>query len=491
MKLTKILFALIMLAVFGSCKDEFVDNTNSRHIVITAELPDDNLTRASLTQKDGSLDMIAHLDEGDELSLAVEQDGKLYQINGPTFFNRVPVSKLSDNRKTCTFEFDLREEVNPNRPYNLYGANGMMGIMIGDLDGREVGLAYGSFGRSAGTGIPLYFKLESGKDVKTAKFRHLTAYEVLHVTNTDNTPLYFQFGGFEAADKWYYMTYSIYFPDCSIHGDDNKVWNGYGPEETINPGETKIFLSCYVPTGKKMSNAKLRAIVNGNEITSSNTKSSDVNIEIGKAYHMYVSWDGKDLKFGKDEPQQQQREAVDLGLPSGTRWATCNVGANSPEEYGEYYAWGETEEKDDYSWKSYKWCNGSSKSITKYCKSVDNKHILDLEDDVAHVKWGGNWRMPTMDECNELEKKCKSRRTTVNGVEGQEIIGPNGNSIFLPAAGRRNNTGFNYVGNYPLYWSSSGLSDSWAHSLRFPYYSYEYSGNWERHYGYPVRPVIK
>ena len=88
-------------------------------------------------------------------------------------------------------------------------------------------------------------------------------------------------------------------------------------------------------------------------------------------------------------------EYVDLGLPSGTKWATCNVGASSPEDYGEYYAWGETETKSTYDWRTYKWCKGSNDTMTKYCTSsssgtVDNKTVLDPEDDVAHVKWGGS-----------------------------------------------------------------------------------------------------
>ena len=96
-------------------------------------------------------------------------------------------------------------------------------------------------------------------------------------------------------------------------------------------------------------------------------------------------------------------EYVDLGLPSGLKWATCNVGASSPEVYGGYYAWGETEEKSSYSWSTYKWCNGSYDTMTKYCTSssygtVDNKTTLDPQDDVAHVKWGGRWRMPTLEE---------------------------------------------------------------------------------------------
>ncbi len=103
---------------------------------------------------------------------------------------------------------------------------------------------------------------------------------------------------------------------------------------------------------------------------------------------------------------------VDLGLPSGLIWATCNVGAAKPEDYGDYFAWGETEPKDDYWWSTYKWCNGDWDKLTKYCtdsyywdssssSSMDNKTVLDPEDDAAHVNWGGSWRMPTDEEWTE------------------------------------------------------------------------------------------
>ena len=136
-------------------------------------------------------------------------------------------------------------------------------------------------------------------------------------------------------------------------------------------------------------------------------------------------------------PAETQYEAVDLGLPSGIKWATCNVGATKPEEFGGYYAWGETEEKDDYSWGTYKWCNGSSTTMTKYCidssyGTVDNKTVLDLEDDVAHVKWGGSWRMPTRAEQEELRNNCTWTWTTQNAVNGYKVTSKtNGNSIFL------------------------------------------------------------
>ena len=191
-------------------------------------------------------------------------------------------------------------------------------------------------------------------------------------------------------------------------------------------------------------------------------------------------------------------EYVDLGLPSGLKWATCNVGAITPEEYGGYYAWGETEEKSNYEWFTYKLCNGSWNTMTKYCTesrygTVDNKTVLDPEDDVAHVKWGGSWRMPTRAEQDELRNNCDWEWTTINGANGYRVTGPNGNSIFLPAAGYRLGAGFainNYSNGY--YWSSSLYSNN----SNFAYYLYFYDNyyNWNdnnRCNGQSVRPVSK
>ena len=158
--------------------------------------------------------------------------------------------------------------------------------------------------------------------------------------------------------------------------------------------------------------------------------------------------------------------AVDLGL--SVDWAVCNIGATVPEEYGDYYAWGEITTKSNYSWSNYKWSNGSTSSLTKYnMKSssgvvVDNKTVLDPDDDVAHVKLGGNWRMPTNEEWTELRTLCTWTWTTQNGVSGYKITskksGYTNNSIFLPAAGSWSGAGFSAGrGGSPWggYWSSS------------------------------------
>lgn len=184
-------------------------------------------------------------------------------------------------------------------------------------------------------------------------------------------------------------------------------------------------------------------------------------------------------------------EYVDLGLPSGVKWATCNVGASKPEEYGGYYAWGETEEKSNYDWSTYKWCRGNHKTIAKY-GLFDNKTVLDPQDDVAHVKWGGTWRMPTEAELNELRNNCTWTWITQNGVKGYKVTGPNGNSIFLPAAGYRYGTEANNRGGNGYYWSSS-LNSDYSY---YAFYCFFNSGyyDWSLNYrciGRSVRPVLE
>lgn len=194
--------------------------------------------------------------------------------------------------------------------------------------------------------------------------------------------------------------------------------------------------------------------------------------------------------------QQDDHEWVDLGLPSGTLWATCNVGADTPEEYGDYFAWGETEPKEVYDWSTYKWTNQGVYSLTKYCTNstfgyngfVDNKTELDPEDDAAYVNWGENWRMPTYVQLDELNTECTWTWTTQNGVYGRLVTGPNGNTIFLPASGLKKNT-LNAVGSYGIYWTRT-LSGYPGNACSFRFYSEKcYWYSFDRYYGLTVRPV--
>ena len=193
---------------------------------------------------------------------------------------------------------------------------------------------------------------------------------------------------------------------------------------------------------------------------------------------------------------------VDLGLPSGTLWATCNIGANSPEEYGDYFAWGETvgssSGKIDFSWSTYKWCDGSESTLTKYNGSsnhgtIDNKTELELEDDAAYMNWGTKWRMPSLEQFEELinSSYTTTEWTKRNGVYGRKITSKkHGNFIFLPAAGIRNSTGLYDAGSYAYYYSKTlnSKTSTNAYGLFFRIYDIDSYSSF-RFEGQSIRPV--
>ena len=180
--------------------------------------------------------------------------------------------------------------------------------------------------------------------------------------------------------------------------------------------------------------------------------------------------------------------AVDLGL--SVKWAGCNVGAKSPEDYGDYFAWGETSPKLDYG-GMYSITYGSSISSMKSRGIIGSDGNLTAGHDAATTNWGGSWRMPTLDEIKELVNNCSLEWTTINGVYGTLITGPNDNSIFLPAAGYRFNTSLTNAGLDGFYWSATPSSNSnYAYDLGFNSDSYHWHYD-TRSDGRTVRPVTK
>ena len=215
-------------------------------------------------------------------------------------------------------------------------------------------------------------------------------------------------------------------------------------------------------------------------------------------------------------------EFVDLGL--SVKWATCNVGADNPWDYGNYFAWGETAPKSDYSWATYKWCNGSETTLTKYNLNSDygivyNKTTLESADDAAAVNWGGKWRMPTYDDFAELRDNCYWEWTTSykgSGVSGcivykakadadkgisKYLIGNtttsatyslSDNHIFLPTSGYRDDTGLKEACSYGQYWSSALLKQfgisAWDFCVGLKYVT---GLGTYRYYGASVRPVLQ
>ena len=216
-------------------------------------------------------------------------------------------------------------------------------------------------------------------------------------------------------------------------------------------------------------------------------------VSITKSVTLYAQWELVPDKV----PDNKVHDYVDLGLPSGIKWATCNVGATTPEGYGDYFAWGETTPKNNYDWSTYKYCNGSSSTLTKYNTNssngtIDNKTTLDLSDDAARANWGGTWRMPTRAEQEELINNCTWTWSTRNGVRGYKVTSKtNGNSIFLPAAGYRTGTSVYTVGSFGYYWSSSlyeSIPNS-AYGLYFYSDNVDWNNCYSRDYGHTVRAV--
>ena len=202
-------------------------------------------------------------------------------------------------------------------------------------------------------------------------------------------------------------------------------------------------------------------------------------------------------------------EYVDLGLPSGLKWAKCNLGASKQSDYGDYYAWGETTPKTDYTWATYKWMQAGTSGwqyITKYTFADgktggiwydsagnfigDNKTVLDAADDAATANLGSPWRMPTFDEIQELRDNCTWTWTTQDGVNGYQVDGPNGNAIFLPAAGGREDSGLKFAGSWGYYWSSllHTNASNGARSLDFDSVRHDWDG-YNRFLGCSIRPV--
>lgn len=212
---------------------------------------------------------------------------------------------------------------------------------------------------------------------------------------------------------------------------------------------------------------KCRGFVSWNTKPEANGKTYKIDdrFSISSDIELYAQWVRLSCESWSDA---NGYEYVDLGL--SVKWATCNIGASSPEELGEYYAWGEVQPKESYSWENYKWCNGNRFEITKYyglkhndwqneypLSVRDGKLVLDFEDDAARVQWGGTWSIPTNSEINELTdpNNCVWIKSHRNGVAGYEVVSQiNGNSIFLPFAGYKSDNIIEEVYS-GFYWTNS------------------------------------
>lgn len=263
-----------------------------------------------------------------------------------------------------------------------------------------------------------------------------------------------------------------------------KITSGYGSYKVsstdTNIADAMLSGSMVIITGKNGGTTVVKVI----DAISGNMK--DVSVTVN---------DDTPVSYSKC-PDENHPHLIDLGLPSGTRWACCNVGADKPEAYGGYYAWGETDEKETYTFENYAHCDGSFENYHDLGNDISG-----TEHDVAHVKWGGSWVMPSTEQRNELINNCTYEWTTVNNIYGCKLTSKtNGCSIFLPAAGYRSFSDINYngegdlylAGEFGYYWlSTQNLNNSFlAYCLEFLSHNAFWSSH-NRCNGLSVRPVVR
>ena len=458
------LLLLLILVLFTSCEDDI----GKRQVAFTAVMPSDDLSSSrpgsiinGIPDADG-FNLNAQWKEGDKIQLFVRQDGKVYQAESPA-----TVSDISSDGKTCTFELVLPKSVNRDKDYDIIGVTGAEAYIddtdvIASCTLTRVGIE--------GNGtvlLPMWFTAKKGSN--QAKFRHMCAYEVLHVNNISNSSIRFKHCGFDVSTSWYKYSDRVVLTGDAFSGYEAGQNDIESNEITIAPRETGTILTWYIPrfdvndetTEATINDARLKAVVNGGAVITADVIKSYKKFARGNAYYMEVNWDGSTLYFTNDFcPDGNHPHVIDLGLPSGTKWACCNVGANSPSERGDYFAWGETSPKTAFGEYNYKWyIAGDDHRITKYCSNsdygtVDNIIGLEPEDDAAYVNWGSEWRTPGTAQIDELLENCTREWTTVNGMGGYLFkSNVNNGVIFFSAGGCYNKYGLYGLDTSGNYWS--------------------------------------
>lgn len=424
--------------------------------------------------------------KGADFEVYLVQDERIYKA-GWAHSNDTILTEEERTSKALAFDVELPTNINRNNPCDMialsYGIKSTLsdGKIVCNADLKRGGGFYlwDHSGPKAGTGI--------------GKSYSLTTIEILYVNNDASDTITVRHKGFDAAEKWFFSTATV-----NISSDMRASGNGTSEATDVvsdaykvAPGDYVAIWSYYVPTGKKMTDASLVLEINGQDVKTSPV-SSAIDIELGKFYAMEVTWDGKNLQWeglgSNVTPTQQDTpaEPVDLSLPSGTCWASYNVGASRPEEVGGYYAWGETEVKDSYSWTNYTYCDGSETT----CYDIGSD-IAGTKYDVARVRWGEGWRMPSLEQWQELINNCTWAKVSLNDVSCLKLSSnENGNCIYLPLTGAKWDTGCYYTES--LYgWLSnlSSKSSTFSCYLTFQGSGIGYGRDFERFIGLPVRPV--
>ncbi len=329
------------------------------------------------------------------------------------------------------------------------------------------------------------FPMYAQSDDNTLAFRNLCGALKLHLTKAGVSVSSIEVSTNTPINGQYTLRYTgVPVIDYESNGTNSTVLECENPQPIANGKDFYI----YLPHGNYTEMAFTITASDGSVCT----KHSKANVAIYITRSQYTT-----INLGENDLVFADPDWVDLGLPSGLLWATRNVGATSPEDYGDYFAWGETTPKSYYGWSNYTYCNGVWFQLTRYCNSssygysgfTDNLTILQPGDDAATANYGG--RIPTDEEWEELMNNTTSIWTTQNGVNGQLFTGTNGNSLFLPAAGYRRDSSLGQAGSRGFYWSSSLNTDDPYYAWYFYFNSdLQYMGSYgDRSDGQSVRAV--
>ena len=447
------LLALSSLFMFSSCQKETVGNGTQFRA-----------TMEGCTSKDGKTAL-----NGTALNWVAGDEIAVYGTAGRVIYTATPQTPAT------AALFDNVSGETGDAPFRAYYPTTLT------TDGVHVTLpAVQTTADGSLTEFPMYAQ----SDDNTLAFRNLCGALKLHLTKAGVSVSSIEVSTNTPINGQYTLRYTgVPVIDYESNGTNSTVLECENPQPIANGKDFYI----YLPHGNYTEMTFTITASDGTVCT----KHSKANVAIYITRSQYTT-----ISLGENDLVFADPDWVDLGLPSGLLWATRNVGATSPEDYGDYYAWGETTPKSVYDWPTYIYCNGYFNQLTKYCSNsdygyngfIDNLTILQPGDDAATANYGG--RTPTKEEWEELINNTTVTWTTQNGVNGRLFTGTNGNSLFLPAAGFRWESSLNDAGSYGYYWSSSLGTDLPISAWLFYFHSggqYVYYSN--RFDGHSVRAV--
>lgn len=485
-RITTILLALMTL-LFTQCKKDNIDNTDTntdtetRKVKVRCEIPLGDGTRSDFTNlmTDGSIKWSTGTER---IYLAVhhETNAQIVELTAETtlpatilaFEGEVDETILTDGETYNVWY--LGNSMNLETPYVTKNeTNGIITSVNGSIANQNGNLE--DLGHHHIAKAEVTATLES--DGSYTLPLHGTLQNQIAIAYMDLTDVT-KLSGNAIIGTDYSLEYS--------NGEYNFVISEENNEININPNQSSSSSESFVVL---LPNSNTNVDITNNNYYKYTFKDG---VAASSLYYRYIS----DVEMGtlKWEWMEGYGENnghiyVDLGLPSGLKWATCNVGASAPEEYGNYYAWGEIRTKTEY-YSGNSNTYGLSLDDLQAAGIIDGNNNLTPKYDAATANWGGNWRMPTLTEQQELRDNCSWEWMTQNGVKGYKVTGQNGNHIFLPAAGTRNVSSLDNAGEGGYYWSSmpDDINSNRAYFLDFDSGGQRLGWNY-RSLGRSVRPV--